>query len=427
MSNKIPFVNYIPSNWKIVPNKYLFKVDGKKVGSDWKKYQLLSLTTNGIKEKEINASGGKVPETYDNYQTVKPGQIVFCLFDLDCSAVFSGISHFDGMITSAYDVFSNTDLITNEFADYWFKYVFSNRYYKIYSKNIRYTITSDMFRLICTPVPPINSQKLISKQLSDIETKVDLLIKNQEEEIEKINLFKTSIISDAVTKGIKSDVLKKSNLKWIGEMPENWKTIRIKYTSWLKGRIGWDGLKSNEFLDDGPYLITGTDFSNGGINWSTCVHISNDRFNEDELLHIKEDDLLITKDGTIGKLAIVKNCPEKVSLNSGVMIIRNTTEYKYVDKYLYYVLQSNQFYLWYELSQNGNSTIKHLYQNQFYDFEFTYPPLNEQEEIANYLDEKCYCIDELIRCKNTKIEKLKELKKSLIYEYVTGKKEVVTQ
>ena len=219
--------------------------------------------------------------------------------------------------------------------------------------------------------------------------------------------------------------MKDSGVEWIGKIPTKWSTIKIKFTSWLKGRIGWDGLKSTEFIDDGPYLITGTDFANGEINWSTCAHISEARYDEDELLHIKENDLLITKDGTIGKLAIVRNCPEKVSLNSGVMIIRSLNVFDYLDKYLYYILQSNQFYIWYELSQSGNSTIKHLYQGQFYNFEFSFPEISEQNEIALYLDKKCNEIDSLINLKNKKVEKLQEYKKSLIYEYVTGKKQVV--
>lgn len=106
------------------------------------------------------------------------------------------------------------------------------------------------------------------------------------------------------------------------------------------------------------------------------------------------------------------------------MIIRNTTKWRYLDKYLYYVLSSKQFYLWYELSQSGNSTIKHLYQGQFYNFEFTYPSLDEQKRISDYLDEKCDEVDKIINIKKMKIDQLIEYKKSLIYEYVTGKKEV---
>ena len=117
--------------------------------------------------------------------------------------------------------------------------------------------------------------------------------------------------------------MKDRGIEWIGQLPMDWTVMTIKYTSWLKGRIGWQGLKSTEFVDNGPYLITGTDFKNGIVNWETCAHITDDRFIEDEDIHIVEDDLLITKDGTIGKVAIAKNCPEKVSLNSGVLLIRN--------------------------------------------------------------------------------------------------------
>ena len=251
------------------------------------------------------------------------------------------------------------------------------------------------------------------------------MIKNQEDQIKALEENKTIMISEYVSKGIEiNSSLIDSNVKWIGKIPNDWKTIKIKFTSWLKGRIGWDGLKSTEFIDEGPYLITGTDFENGGINRNSCVHITEKRYAEDELLHIKENDLLITKDGTIGKLAIVKNCPDKVSLNSGVMIIRNTKKFAYVDKYLYYVLMSSQFKLWYELSQSGNSTIKHLYQGQFYDFEFTYPPLDIQNKIVEILNIKCSLIDSLIEKKINKIVSLNEYKQSLIYEFVTGKNRI---
>lgn len=275
------------------------------------------------------------------------------------------------------------------------------------------------------PVPPVQEQRIISDFLDQKVSKIDTLIANQQQQIEKLKQYKQSLITEVVTKGLDRNVaMKDSGIKWINKMPIHWDCMKIKHSSWLKGRIGWDGLKSSEFIDDGPYLITGTDFVNGSINWDTCVHISESRFNEDELLHIHESDLLITKDGTVGKLAIVKNCPEKVSLNSGVMIIRNTKEYKYYDKYLYYILQSQQFKEWYERSQNGNSTIKHLYQEQFYNFQFTFPPMEEQIEISSYLDGKIDKTDKLINLHTSKVDKLNQYKKSLIYEYVTGKKRV---
>ena len=213
--------------------------------------------------------------------------------------------------------------------------------------------------------------------------------------------------------------MKDSGMAWIGAIPKQWDTLKLKYAAWLKGRIGWQGLKANEYTDTGAHLITGTDFKNGKINWDTCAHISMERFNEDTDIHIKEKDLLITKDGTVGKVAVAYNCPPYVSLNSGIMLIRNNRKYKYIDRFLYYTLLSEEFLLWYDLSQNGASTIKHLYQEQFYNFEFAYPTLPEQTAIAAYLDEKCGTIDEIIAEAKASIEEYKAWKSSVIFEAVT--------
>lgn len=275
--------------------------------------------------------------------------------------------------------------------------------------------------------PPLAEQQRIADFLDEKCSEIDSIRSDVQREIEILNDYKKSVITEAVTKGLNPKAkLKDSGVEWIGKIPEGWDVIRLKHASWLKGRIGWQGLRSEEFIDEGPYLITGTDFKDGHINWETCVHISEQRFNQDKAIQIKEDDLLITKDGTIGKLAIVKNCPEKVSLNSGVFIIRNNGKYKYNDKYMYYVLQSEEFSLWFDLSNSGNSTIKHLNQEGFYNFAFAYPPLSEQKAIADYLDEKCSEIDATIADKQKQLETLDEYKKSLIFEYVTGKKEVPT-
>lgn len=212
--------------------------------------------------------------------------------------------------------------------------------------------------------------------------------------------------------------MKNSNIIWLGSIPSDWNILRVKNTSWLKGRIGWDGLKSEEFTDEGPYLITGTDFSDGKVNWDTCAHITEDRFSEDELLHIKEGDLLITKDGTIGKLAIVEGCPEKVSLNSGVMIIRNNSSWRYDQKFMYYILGSEVFTQWFESEQKPGSTIRHLYQHQFGEFRFPFPSLSEQRSIVSYLDKKCATIDEAIARRRQIIEKLEEYRMSKIADLV---------
>lgn len=110
--------------------------------------------------------------------------------------------------------------------------------------------------------------------------------------------------------------MKQTGVQWMGEIPSTWNTKRIKYMATLKGRIGWQGLTSEEYQDEGAYLITGVDFANGGIDWDNCVHVPMKRWEEATDIQIEEGDLLITKDGTIGKVAIVTNMPGETSLNS---------------------------------------------------------------------------------------------------------------
>lgn len=416
----------IPSSWKKCRFKDIYQSKKEIASKKANEYERLALTLKGVVKRSKIDDNGLQPSDFETYQILKSNDMVFKMIDLqNINTSRVGRTPWDGLVSPAYLRFCPKYNDPGFMYYYFSSLYFLNVFNKIGCDGVRSALNSSDIGNIECPFPPINEQIEITKTLNKKATEIDLLISNQEKQIEKLKEYRQAIITKAVTKGLDPNVpMKGSGVEWIGEIPENWNTIRIKNTSWLKGRIGWDGLKSSEFVESGPYLITGTDFFNGAINWNTCVHISEKRYEEDELLHIKENDLLITKDGTIGKLAIVKNCPDKVSLNSGVMIIRNDSAFRYSNRYLFYVLQSRQFSLWYQLSQSGNSTIKHLYQAQFYNFEFTYPPLYQQEVIANYLDQKCSKIESLIQVASKKINSLKSYKQSLIYEYVTGKRRV---
>ena len=211
--------------------------------------------------------------------------------------------------------------------------------------------------------------------------------------------------------------MKPSGIDWIGEIPRSWNIKRIKYLAQLKGRIGWQGLTSDEYTDVGPFLITGVDFSDGGINWESCVHITEERWAEAPEIHIKNGDLLITKDGTVGKVAIVENLQGKASLNSGVLLIK--TSGKYNKKFLYWTLLSEEFWTWFRLKNAGNSTIVHLYQNDFAEFSYTFPDATEQQAIADFLDKECAQIDSIATDLEKQIALLQQYKKSLITETVT--------
>ncbi len=215
-----------------------------------------------------------------------------------------------------------------------------------------------------------------------------------------------------------SRAMKDSGIPWIGEIPKDWGIYRIKYNTFLKGRIGWQGLNSNDFLDEGYCLITGTDFDNkGGINWSTCYRISKERFDEDELLHIKCGDLLMTKDGTVGKMAYIKQLPEEASLNSHLLIIRQLSELM-DNSYLYWVMLSPVFKEFCVIYQAG-TIMSSISQSTLGLFCCHLPSKKEQQRIAEFLDRKCGEIDEAIALQEEFIEELKAYKQSVITEAVT--------
>lgn len=211
--------------------------------------------------------------------------------------------------------------------------------------------------------------------------------------------------------------MKQTGIQWIGEIPTTWNTKRIKYMATLKGRIGWQGLTSEEYQDEGAYLITGVDFENGGIDWENCVHIPMKRWEEAKDIQIENGDLLITKDGTIGKVAIVSDMPGETSLNSGVLRIIPIKGYD--RRFLYWVLKSEEFWNWFNYKNSGNSTIAHLYQGDFAEFLYAFPNYEEQEAIADYLDAHCGELDKIVVELEKQIHVLRQYKKSLITETVT--------
>ena len=210
---------------------------------------------------------------------------------------------------------------------------------------------------------------------------------------------------------------KDSGVMWLGALPTQWAVKRIKHTTYLKGRVGWKGLTSDEYLDEGyAYLVTGTDFSKKFITWSECHCVDAERYEDDPFIQLRDGDLLITKDGTIGKLALVTGLDKPACLNSGIFLIRPTGSY--ITSYMYWVLQSAAFKVFCDLSSTG-STIQHLYQNVFEDFSFPVPPLPEQSAIASFLDRETGKIDALITEQEKLLTLLAEKRQATISHAVT--------
>ncbi len=211
---------------------------------------------------------------------------------------------------------------------------------------------------------------------------------------------------------------KDSGIRWIGEIPISWRINKLKHTTYIKGRIGWQALTTNEYIAEGPYLVTGTDFLNGRINWESCFHVSQERYEMDPYIKLRNEDLLITKDGSIGKVAVIKDLPTYATLNSGIFLTRPFRTNTYSDEFMYWILVSDIFSRYIDYTSKG-STISHLYQEVFREFIYPAPSLDEQKVIADYLNRKTTQIEDLISKKERMIELLKEERTAIINQAVT--------
>ncbi len=214
---------------------------------------------------------------------------------------------------------------------------------------------------------------------------------------------------------------KKISLPYLDSIPETWSFNKLGRVGYMKGRIGWQGLKQSEFTisPDDPFLITGMNFKDGEIRWDEVYHITEDRYNEAPEIQLKPDDLLITKDGTIGKLLYINDIPHphKASLNSHLLVLRPLNK-AYHTRFLYYQLQSQWFDHHVELTKTG-TTFFGISQDAMSQFKILLPELFEQIQIANYLDTKTAEIDNIIAAKKKLIQLYEEEKAAIINQAVT--------
>ena len=212
---------------------------------------------------------------------------------------------------------------------------------------------------------------------------------------------------------------KDSGIEWIGRIPKEWELPRLKNVAELHGRIGWNGLRSDEFEENSyAYLVTGQDFKTSEIVWNNCYQIRKERYEEDPFIQLHNGEILVTKDGTIGKIAIVSKMDKPGCLNSGIFVLRQKID-AFAPKYLYWQLYSTLLKTYNDYMNLGGTTIIHLYQNVFERMPLISPPLPVQQKIADYLDKVCGEVDEMVALQETMIEELKAYKQSVITEAVT--------
>lgn len=406
----ISWVGEIPNEWSVWRNKYIFKIT-KDIVLPSENYQLLSLTTTGIKEKDENDNGGKVPENYDGYQVVKENDLVMCLFDLDCSAVFSGLSPYNGMISPAYKVLKVKKRIANEqYCRYWFNYVGSKRFYKQYSKSLRFTLNADEFNRLFSLLPPLDEQQRIAEFLDRECGKIDGLKENIQSQIDTLEQYKRSVITEAVTHGLNpSAPMKDSGIPWVGQFPTHWTKKKGKYIL----RYMSKPVKQ----DDGVI----TCFRDGEVTLRSNRREDGFTMADKEIGYQGVDvgDLVVHgMDGFAGAIGI----SDSRGKASPVLNVLNTKQNK---KYIMYYLRSMAYgEVFTALSTGIRVRSCDLRWNKLAELLYPLPPIDEQNNIVSYIDNQIARTNEIIADKKSQIETLDGYKKSLIYEYVTGKKEV---
>ena len=189
-----------------------------------------------------------------------------------------------------------------------------------------------------------------------------------------------------------------------------WEWKKLGDVCTIHGRIGWQGLTKKEHRRSGDYLlITGVNFtSDNTVDYDSCVYVDEERYVQDPNIQVRKNDLLITKDGTLGKLALITdNPPKPATLNGGLFVIRNENNTIY-PKFLMDVMKSDAFRKRIEKSITG-STVPHLTQNMLVNFPIPIPPLSEQKHIVKTLDEKFAKIDKLKSAAETNLKNAREI------------------
>lgn len=401
----VKWIGEIPVTWNVYRNKNAFVCSKDLVGRKSSGTQLLSLTTKGIKLKDINNAEGKLPESFDTYQYVKKDEMVMCLFDLDCSAVFSGLSPYDGMISPAYKVLTCTDRMEPKYADYWFQYISHGRKFNHYAKNIRYTLSYEEFSALPMLFPGREEQIRISNYLDAKCSKINEIIEKQQAIIEKLKAYKLSYINEItnVNEGIKC------HLGFIGQLKNG-----FNFTDTSEGHkikfLGVGDFKGNFFVDKEDM------FSTIILEGSVA---------EDYMLR-SGDIIFVRSNGSkelVGRAVMVNNIEYPVTYSGFCIRFRNIRPDIIDSKFLLYYFRSFDFRKQLEKYSQG-SNISNLNQELLSSLQFTIPSMDYQKNVLDAMQEKCKEIDNAIVKFEGINNKLQEYKKSLIYEVVTGKKEV---
>lgn len=420
----IEWLGDIPCDWELSQIKSVYTERKTKVSD--KDYPPLSVTMKGIVPQLATAAKS---DAHDDRKLVLKGD--FAINSRSDRRGSCGISEYDGSVSLINTILCPREQSNPKYYDWLFHTtMFADEFYKWghgIVDDLWTTNWQDMKR-ISIPVPPINEQKKIAVFLDEKCAEIDTVIEKTKATIEEYKKLKQSVITQAVTKGIRPNrPMKASGIEWIGEIPADWSVRKLKtFTTQIsKGATPKD--MSTEKTDF--YSIRFLKSENIVDNQLMSVP----EFYIEESIHSGElkrsqlsdnDIMFVIAGASIGKVAIVSNELLPANTNQAMSFIRVLEKYREIKKYLWYVLQSDIMKLFITL-YSVQSAQPNISMENIGNFRLCVPAdFQEIKDILLYLNIKCLEIDELIAKKTSLLSELESYKKSLIYEYVTGKKGV---
>lgn len=420
----VEWIGKIPKDWKVVQVKRLFDSKKEIVGNDVDKFDRLALTLNGVIKRSKTDADGLQPEKFEGYQILHRNNLVFKLIDLEnVKTSRVGLSPFDGLVSPAYIVLSNKN-DNNQFYYYWFMSMYYNEVFNhLGGDGVRSALSAK--DLLSLPILLVEGsvQSKIASYLDSKCSRIDTIIEEQQAVIEKLKEYKLSLITEAVTKGLNPDVpMKDSRVEFIGYVPSNWEVCRLRNVGTTQNGIS----KGGEYFGHGfPFVSYGDVYRNFSLPKEVNGLVDSTEV-ERELYSVKKGDIFFTRTSeTVEEVGLACVCEQDIenATFAGFLIRVRPFVDKLVVGFAKYYFRSNhhRFYLVKEMNLVTRASLSQMLLK---GMPVLLPPMEEQNQIADFLDRKCSAIDDTISKKQALIEKLRAYKKSLIYEVVTGKKEV---
>ena len=418
----IEWIGEIPKTWTITILSALFS-ERKCKNSGLAENNLLSLSYGNIVRKNIESNEGLLPASFETYNIIEPGNIVFRLTDLqnDKRSLRTGLCKERGIITSAYVTLQ----IRSDDSPHYMHYLFHTydlcKVFYGMGDGVRQGMNYEDLKRLRILRPDQDTQRRIADYLDHKCSQINTIIARQQQVIEKLKAYKLSVITEAVTKGLNPDVpMKDSRVECIGEVPGNWTKVKLKnICQFINGDRSSNYPSPNEYVDNGIPFLGADSLCGRYVDVTQSKKITKEKYHSMGGAKIQKGDILYTLRGsTIGKNAIATF--DEGTVASSLMVIRPIS---LIPEYLLYWLNSEEEFQQRQSYING-STAPNLSAENVGSFVMFLPPALEQREIADYLDTKCAEIELTMLKKQVLIDQLGNYKKSLIYEVVTGKKEV---